>query len=73
MLGALSRTLPAGQTLQGVDYASGQLRVSGLDLNPNEASTLTAGLQAQGLRVSRDGLTWLIQPAASASTALGRP
>lgn len=77
MLGALSRTLPAGQTLQGVDYASGQLRVSGLDLNPNEASTLTAGLQAQGLRVSRDGLTWLIQPAesasVSASTAVRRP
>lgn len=79
MLGALSRTLPAGQTLQGVDYASGQLRASGLDLNPNEASTLTAGLQAQGLRVSRDGLTWLMQPAesarasASASTVVGRP
>ena len=74
MLGALSRTLPAGQTLQGVDYVSGQLRVSGLDLNPNEASALTAGLQAQGYRLSRDGLTWLMQPAesASASTSTAR-
>jgi general secretion pathway protein L len=70
MLGALSRTLPAGQTLKGVDYASGQLRASGLELNANEVRALTASLQAQGYSASRDGVNWLMQPAA---LAVGRP
>ncbi|MEY3871458.1 MAG: putative ral secretion pathway protein component of type secretion system [Pseudomonadota bacterium] len=70
MLGALSRTLPAGQTLQSLDYANGQLRVSGLELNSNEARALTAGVQANGYSASPDGVTWLMQPTAS---AVGRP
>ncbi|MDO9278773.1 MAG: type II secretion system protein GspL [Polaromonas sp.] len=68
MLGVLSRSLPAGQTLKGVDYASGQLRLSGLELNANEARALTVSLQAQGYSASREGVTWLMQPAASAGT-----
>jgi len=70
MLGALSRTLPAGQTLKGVDYTNGQLRVSGLELNTKKALALTADLHAQGYSASLDGVTWLMQPAA---VAAGRP
>lgn len=70
MLGVLSRTLPAGQTLQGVDYANGQLRVTGLELSADEARALTTRLQAQGYSASLDGLTWLMQLTASAA---GRP
>jgi general secretion pathway protein L len=70
MLGVLSRTLPAGQTLQGLNYANGQLRVSGLELSPDEARALTTSLQTQGYNASRDGVTWLMQPAA---LALRRP
>jgi general secretion pathway protein L len=63
MLGVLSRTLPAGQSLQGVDYANGQLRVSGLELSAAEARALTTSLQAQGYSASQDGVRWLLQPA----------
>ncbi len=70
MLGALSRALPAGQTLKSVDYASGQLRVSGLELNATEVRALTASLQAQGYSATRDGVNWLMQPTA---LVVGRP
>jgi len=63
MLGVLSRTLPAGQTLQGVDYANGQLRLSGLELSSEEARALSTSLQAQGYNASQDGVRWLLQPA----------
>jgi general secretion pathway protein L len=67
MLGVLNRTLPAGQTLQGVDYANGQLRVSGLELSADEARALTTSLQAQGYSASLDGVRWLLQPATRAA------
>jgi general secretion pathway protein L len=70
MLGVLSRTLPAGQTLQGLNYANGQLRMTGLELSADEARALTTSLQAQGYNASRDGVTWLMQPVA---LALRRP
>ena len=66
-LSGLRLNLPAGQTLQGVDYANGQLRVSGLELSADEARALTTSLQAQGYNASRDGVTWLMQPVALAA------
>ena len=70
MIGALSRALPAGQTVKGLDYASGQLRLSGLELTAKEASALSIGLQSQGYSATRDGLHWLMQPTAAASGSL---
>ncbi len=60
MLGALSRALPAGQTLKGVDYANGQLRLGGLELTTKEASALTGSLKAFGYSATLDGVNWLI-------------
>jgi len=63
MLGALGQALPAGQTLKGLDYTSGQLRVLGLELSPDEAGALSAALNARGYSAKRDGVHWLMQPA----------
>lgn len=65
MLGALSQVLPAGQFLKGVEYASGQLRLTGLELTADEARALNAGLNGRGFSVTRDGVHWLMQPAAA--------
>jgi general secretion pathway protein L len=70
MLGALSQTMPAGQTLKGVDYTNGQLRVMGLDLNTSEASALSIGLKAHGYSATRDGVNWLMQPAVESTEKL---
>ena len=67
MLGALSRALPAGQTLKGMDYANGQLRLVGLELNTKEASALSVGLTVLGYSATRDGVNWLLQPTAATS------
>ncbi len=67
MLGTLSRVLPAGQSLKGMDYASGQLRLSGLELTTKEASELSIGLQWHGYSATRDGISWLMQPTSAAS------
>ena len=65
MLGALGQVLPAGQTLKGLDYTSGQLRVMGLELSSDEAGSLSAALNARGYSAKRDGVNWLMQPAAA--------
>lgn len=65
MLGALGQALPAGQTVKGLDYTSGQLRVLGLELSPDEAGALSAALNARGYSAKRDGVNWLLQPAAA--------
>ena len=70
MLGALSRALPAGQTLKGMDYANGQLRVVGLELTTKEASSLRAGLTVLGYSANRDGANWLVQPTATTAGKL---
>jgi general secretion pathway protein L len=64
MLGALSRTLPAGQSLKGLDYANGQLRLTGLELTDKEASALSVSLKAHGYSITRDGVNWLLQSTA---------
>ena len=65
MLGALSQALPAGHTLKGVDYTNGQLRLKGLELTVDEASAWSARLSGQGYSAARDGVNWLLQPAAA--------
>ncbi len=70
MLSTLSRDLPAGQSLKGMDYASGQLRLIGLELTTKEASALSVGLKMHGYSATRDGANWLMQPTAAASRNL---
>jgi len=65
MLGALSQVLPAGQTLKGLDYTSGQLRLTGLELTADEARALNAGLNGRGFSITRDGVNWQVQPQAA--------
>ena len=65
MLGVLSQALPAGHTLKGVDYTSGQLRLKGLELTAEEASAWSARLSGQGYSAARDGVHWLLQPVAA--------
>ncbi len=70
MLGALNRDLPAGNSLKGLDYTSGQLRLIGLELNADEARTLSVGLTAHGYSINRDGVHWLMQPSVASSATL---
>ncbi len=70
MLGALGQVLPAGQTLKGVEYASGQLRLTGLELTADEVRVLSAGLSGRGFSITRDGVHWLMQPVAA---IVGKP
>lgn len=55
MLGALSQSLPPGQSLQAIDYNSGQLRLRGPTLSAAQVATASTQLQARGYTLSADG------------------
>jgi general secretion pathway protein L len=60
MLGALSAAAPAQRPVSAVDYASGELRVKGLALTPDETRSLTGALKAQGYSAAVNGETLVI-------------
>ncbi len=55
MLGAVLPALPTGQAPQALDYATGQLRLQGLQLSPGEFEALQARLRAQGYSAQMQG------------------
>ncbi len=67
MLGALSQTLPPGQSLQSLEFNAGQLRLRGLVLPPAQAATLSSQLQARGYLLSTDASGALMRPLPPAS------
>jgi len=61
MLGALATSLPPGRTPSAIDYTSGQLRLRGLGLSPDEAGKLASTLAARGYGARSEGDLLLIQ------------
>jgi General secretion pathway protein L (GspL). len=57
MLGALSTAAPAQRPLGALDFASGELRVKGLALQPGETQAITGALKGQGYSAALQGET----------------
>lgn len=63
MLGALSQSLPPGQSLQAIEFSSGQLRLRGPALSPAQLSAASQQLRARGYALSADGAGLLMRTA----------
>ena len=61
MLGALSQSLPSGQSLQTLEFSPGQLRLRGPTLSAAQLSAASRQLQARGYALSADGTGWLMR------------
>ena len=61
MLSTLAASLPAGRTPSAIDYTSGQLRLRGLGLSPDESGKLANTLAARGYGARSEGDLLLIQ------------
>ncbi len=62
MLGALSTVAPPQRPVSGLDFSSGELRVRGLALRPEEAQALGAALKGQGYSSVLQGDTLALHP-----------
>lgn len=69
MLGALSQSLPPGQSLQAIDYNSGQLRLRGPMLSAAQVATASTQLQASGYALSVDGAGLMMRALPSRANA----
>jgi general secretion pathway protein L len=65
MLGALSTSLPSPRAVTGVEFNSGELRVKGLAVAPEDVETLASGLKAKGYASVPQGDTLVITPEAT--------
>lgn len=61
MLGALSQSLPSGQSLQTLEFSPGQLRLRGPTLSAAQLSAASRQLDARGYALSADGTGWLMR------------
>ena len=60
MLGALTTSLPSPRSVTGLEFTSGELRVKGLVVDPDDVETLAAGLKGQGYASVPQGESLLI-------------
>jgi general secretion pathway protein L len=60
ILSSFSALAPAGYAPTAIEYAAGELRLSGPALGAPEQAQITAGLKALGLSASLQGSQWLI-------------
>ena len=65
MLAALGAALPPTRHPAGIDFAAGELRLRGLDLEQGAREQLGAALAAQGYRLQTDGDRLLVRPRAA--------
>ncbi len=71
MLGALSQNLPPGQSLQAIEFNSGQLRVRGLTLTAAQLAALSSQLQARRYALSTDGAVLLMRDLSTNPATVG--
>ncbi len=55
MLAALGTALPVDRTAGAIDFVAGEVKVKGLQLSPQEASSLSGQLKAQGYAARQEG------------------
>jgi general secretion pathway protein L len=60
MLSALAAASPPNRPVTALDYTSGELRVKGLALSPDEARGVAAGMRGQGYSAVQQGDTLVI-------------
>lgn len=61
ILGNLSALVPANRSLTAIEFAAGEARLKGLDLNADEASVLATRLQARGYATRAEAGTLVIR------------
>lgn len=61
MLVALAGSLPGGRVPNALDYSAGQLRLRGLNLSPDEVTTLASTLAPRGYSARSEGDLLLVQ------------
>lgn len=73
MLGVLAQSLPPGQSLNGIEFNNGQLRLRGLTLPTVQVASLSSQLRTRGYALSTDTAGAWMQPAAVAPAAPTTP
>lgn len=73
MLGVLAQSLPPGQSLQGVEFNNGQLRLRGLTLPAGQVASLTSQLQSRGYALSADATGALMRPVPARASSNASP
>ena len=61
MLNQFGALAPETVAPAGIEFSANELRLSGLDSNAAEFSSLAANLQTQGLRARWEGSTLIVQ------------
>ena len=61
LLGALAQALPAGHSLQALEFTDNQARLRGLALPPDTLASTSAQLRAAGYDLRQDGDSLLVQ------------
>lgn len=67
MLGALIQSLPPGQSLQAIEFSSGQLRLRGPVLTAAQLAAASSQLQTRGYALSTDGAGLLMRAVPSSA------
>lgn len=61
LLGHLSALLPAGQSLNAIEFTAGEARLKGLTLSSAEATALNAQMKTRGYAAQLEADSWLIR------------
>lgn len=69
MLGVLAASLPPGRTLGAIEFTTGEARLKGLQLTPQDATALTAQIKLQGYTALLEGETLLLKSDSQSSLA----
>lgn len=69
LLAALGQVLPAGSTLNELDFQSGALRLKDVQLTPEQAAQLPSQLRALQVQARREGADWVLTSAAGSGSA----
>ena len=69
LLAALGQVLPAGSTLNELDFQSGALRLKDVQLTPEQAAQLPSQLRVLQVQARREGADWLLTSAAGSGSA----
>jgi general secretion pathway protein L len=62
MLAAMGAATPPGRSLSSIDFAAGELRVKGLQSDPQEVGAISSQLKAKGYAAQLDGEMFVVKP-----------
>ena len=68
MLAALGNAVPVDRSASALDFLAGELKVKGLQLSAQEASSLSARLKAQGYAARQEGDTLIVKQDTASNT-----